>query len=261
MKIAIVSDEISFDFSTAVDIGTDWGIRAFEVRGLCSGRVPYVSERDIDNVLGVKEEFGIEISAISPGAFKVPVDSDEAERHLEDMLPRTYELAHRLGTRLVIAFGFHKPKGSREKYPSKVVDLLGEAAEGASREGIQLVLENEPGCWADTGKVAAEMVRKVGHPNLRLNWDPCNSLSSGGKPYPEEYEELKDMMVHLHIKDLKDGKYVAVGEGDVDWRGQLRALLRDGFGGYYTIETHYGPRVKASKTCWENLRRMLLEVI
>jgi len=259
MKVAIVSDEISSDFSTAVEIGTDWGIRAFEIRGLCSGRVPYVSERDIEGVLGVKEEFGIEISALSPGAFKVPVDSDEAERHLEDMLPRTYELAHRLGTNLVIVFGFHK--GSQGKYPSEVVDLLGRAAEGASREGIQLALENEPGCWADTGKVAAEMVRKVGHPNLRLNWDPCNSLSSGGKPYPEEYEELKDMMVHLHIKDLKGGKYVAVGEGDVDWRGQLRALLRDGFGGYYTIETHYGPKVKASKTCLENLRRMVLEAI
>jgi len=261
MKIAIVSDEISSDFSTAVEIGTDWGIRAFEIRGLCSGRVPYVSERDVESVLRVKEEFGIEISAISPGAFKVPVDSDEAERHLRDMLPRAYELAHKLETNLVIAFGFHRPEGSREKYPSKVVDLLGEAAEGASREGVLLALENEPGCWADTGKVAAEIVKKVGHPNLRLNWDPCNSLNSGGKPYPEEYEELKDMMVHLHIKDSREEGYVPVGEGDVDWRGQLGALLKDGFGGYYTLETHYGPKVKASKRCLENLRRILLEVI
>jgi len=261
MKIAIVSDEISSDFSTAVEIGTDWGIRAFEIRGLCSGRVPYVSQRDIERVLQVKEEFGIEISAISPGAFKVPVDSAEAERHLEDMLPRTYELARRLESGLVIIFGFHKPKGSQGKYPSRVVELLRKAAEDASREGILLALENEPGCWVDTGRAAAEIVKKIGHPKLRLNWDPCNSLSSGGNPYPEEYEELKDLMAHLHIKDLRDGRYVPAGEGDVDWRGQLGALIRDGFDGYYTIETHYGPKVKASKRCLENLRRMVLEVI
>jgi len=260
MKIAIVSDEISSDFSTAVEIGTDWGVRAFEIRGLCSGRVPYTSRRDIERVLEVKEEFGIEISALSPGAFKLPVDSEEVERHLEDMLPRTYDLAHRLGTDLVIVFGFHRPRGRMGSYPSKVLDMLGRAADSALKEGILLALENEPGCWADTGKLSAEIVKRVGHPNLRLNWDPCNSLNSGGKPYPEEYEEIKDIMVHLHIKDSREGRYVPVGEGDVNWRGQLRALLKDGFEGYYTLETHYGPKVKASRRCLENLRRILLEV-
>lgn len=160
MKIAIVSDEISSDFSTAVELGTDWGIRNFEIRGLYSGRIPYVSDSDVRQIFRVKEEFGIKISALSPGAFKVSVDSDEVKRQLNDMLPRAYELAHRLGTNLVIVFGFHRPEGSRrERCPSRVIDVLRQTAEEARREGIRLALENEPSCWADTGRTTTEIIR------------------------------------------------------------------------------------------------------
>ncbi len=63
MRLAVVSDEISPEFATAVELGTDWGIRSFEIRGLPSGRVPYISERDRREILRVKEEAGIEVEA------------------------------------------------------------------------------------------------------------------------------------------------------------------------------------------------------
>ncbi|MCD6168993.1 MAG: hypothetical protein J7J76_00325 [Candidatus Latescibacteria bacterium] len=54
--------------------------------------------------------------------------------------------------------------------------------------------------------------------------------------------------------------YLPVGEGDVDWQGQLGALLREGFDAHYSIETNHGPRVSASQACLESLRNMLLEI-
>jgi len=266
MKLAIVSDEISPEFLTAVELGTDWGIQNFEIRGLPSGRMPYISERDKREVFRTVKEYGIKISTLSPGAFKIPVDSPEVRSQIDEMLPRTYELAHELGADLVIVFGFLMPEGEKEEnYPQQVVDILGEVAEKAERENIRIALENEPSCWAGTGRTSARLVREVGQKNFGLNWDPCNSLNSGGKPYPEEYTDLKDLIFHLHIKDTKKGpegsRTVAIGEGDVNWQGQLEALYRNGYDGYYTVETHFGPRVKASRTCVENLKRLLLNVM
>jgi len=77
-------------------------------------------------------------------------------------------------------------------------------------------------------------------------------------------ERLKNLWcpsAHLHIKHVKRGLqlYLPVGEGDVDWRGQLGALFREGSDGYYSIGTNHGPRVSASQACRESLRNMLLE--
>ena len=265
MRLAIVSDEISRDFSTAVELGVEWGIRTFEIRGLRTGRIPEVAEWEIRDLSAVNEQFGITISALSPGVFKVPIAAAETAHQLRETLPKSYELAHRLGTDRVIIFGGRREEGVEQKAAlPRVVDLLRQAVEEAERAGIRLLLENEPICWADTGQAAAEIIRQVSHPHLRLNWDPGNSFHAGGRPYPDEYEGLKDLVGHLHINDKRrrEGRCetVALGEGEVDWRGQLAALRRDGFDGYYTVETHYGPRVMASRVCWENLRRMLLEI-
>jgi len=48
VKLAIVSDEISRDVNTAVELGLSWGIRAYEIRNLYNGRVPNVEELDIE---------------------------------------------------------------------------------------------------------------------------------------------------------------------------------------------------------------------
>ena len=56
---------------------------------------------------------------------------------------------------------------------------------------------------------------------------------------------------HVHLRDFKkgaDGKvdWCAVGEGEMDNLGQIRALLKDGYKGKFTLETHYkSPQGKA----------------
>ena len=176
-------------------------------------------------------------------------------------------------TNKIVIFGFGKPGADHlekvacdgSKYPRIVIDRLGEMAEKAESAGMMLYLENEAVCWADNGVHTAEIIRKVGSRNLMLNWDPCNARTCDATPYPDEYQKIKDLIGHLHIKDQKreDGKrqVVPVGEGDIDWRGQLRALREDGYDGYYVVETHFRPRVSGSKACCQALCRMLIEVL
>ena len=109
MKVSILSDEISTDFDTAVEVGLSWGMRNFEVRMAPSGRVPKVSPGDRKRFLTIKNQYGVNISSISPGFFKCPVDAPEVEKDMQEALPAAFAMARELGTDRVVIFGFGKP--------------------------------------------------------------------------------------------------------------------------------------------------------
>jgi sugar phosphate isomerase/epimerase len=50
---------------------------------------------------------------------------------------------------------------------------------------------------------------------------------------------------------------------DVDWRGQIAALIADGYRGWISLETHWtgpnGDKLEASTICGANLRRLIDE--
>jgi len=267
-RIAIISDEISQDFKTSVTLGLEWEISNFEIRGINSRRVPDISDNERTKTLQIIKEYGINITGITPGLFKIPLDDTKLNAHLNKHLYASFKFAHQVETDKIIVFGFIKPEGENSReYPHQVVDLLGRIAQKAKGEGITLALENEAGCWADTGEVTADIVSKVGAENLGINWDPCNAWLAGKrKPYPQGYEKVKRYINHLHIKDIvkkeQNGgfEFVNIGEGELNWKSQIESLIKDGFNGYYTVETHFGPKVETSKACIENLKKIISEV-
>jgi sugar phosphate isomerase/epimerase len=260
-KIAIATDEISRDLATALELGLSWGVRNFEIRGLGAGRVPDLTPAETDELLAATAAWGVNVSALSPGVFKIPLDDPRVESQITDTLPRTYDLAARLGAKIVIVFGFLMPQGAREAdYPRPLLDVFHRVAEEARAAGFTLTLENEPSCWIGTGATAARVMAELNHPNLRLNWDPANSAWAGGDPYPAEYEAVRPYVAHLHIKDIVRGdppRGVPLGEGEIDWAGQVDALRRDGYDGFWTVETHCAPKVKATHDSLQALCRLL----
>ena len=65
------------------------------------------------------------------------------------------------------------------------------------------------------------------------------------------------------MKDTRKGalvECVPVGEGLIDWRGQLRALLEDRLVEHVTIETQSLPLVEKSKRNVDVLRTILSEL-
>ena len=125
--------------------------------------------------------------------------------------------------------------------PDEVIDRLCEMADITSREGCRLILENEAVCWGATGLEAAEIIRQVGTDRLTMCWDPGNSARAGSAcPFPQEYEALKDLVTHVHVKnyDPESGNWSLAESGVVDWPGQFDALANDGFDGFVVVETH-----------------------
>ena len=264
IALGIVSDEVSPDFNEAVKYATSWGISIFEIRVLKSGRIPSVDPGELRDVKAVMKGQSLKISALSPGIFKFPISqAQKLEDELAGTLPRTLDLALEFGASLVIAFGFQREQGESPDNFRRAVDLMARAAEKVRQQGMTLVIENEPGFWCDSGANTAKLISTVNSDSLRANWDPCNGYGTTEKPFPDGYQAIKKFVANVHVKDTKEGaliRCVPVGEGAVDWKGQLEAIVRDQIVKHVTLETHCLPLVEKSKQNVETLNRYLADI-
>ena len=285
MIISIVTDELSGDPETAFELGLEWGIRHFELRGAYGERVPRLSAHARHRLVRAVREFGVEITALSPGLFKFPFPDREPARsnlgwmdagffaawqerkalladHLDRLLPETLELAAETGARSIISFSFSRGGAAGGEAPQGVAEALAAAAERAQAAGIDFLIETEEGHWADTGARSAALLRRVGTAHAGINWDPANALIDGDVPWPDGYAAIRPFVRNVHFKDARrfaDGSWTLLAEGDVDWQGQVRALAADGYRGPIAIEPHLSPAVASTRNALERLRRLIAE--
>ena len=283
MKVSIVTDEISADPETAIELGVEWGVHDFELRGFFTDRVPRLSAYQKQHLRDILEEHQARIVAIGPGLFKRTYPSERAARlplgwmeqgaytswaetkrmldiDLNELLPASLDYANELGAGLVLIFGFDRGGAAPGQPPEEMLNCLRAAAERAAGAGIQLVLENEDGFWADTGVRTGDLVRAVNHPALAVNWDPANAFSAGDEPFPEGYGHVRGLVRHVHFKDARrepDGSIQQAIEGDIDWAGQIRTLAADGYDGFISVETHMRPKVQSGRASLRRLRALL----
>lgn len=283
MKISIVTDEISADPETAVELGVEWGIHAFELRGFYTDRVPNLSAYQVERLGTILATHEARIIAISPGLFKIPYPlgrreeaslawldqglfqrwrslKDEVKYHHDELLPASLEFAKSLGVKLILTFGFHRGGCPPGPAPDEVLELLYSAAEQAAESSIQLAVEVEDEFWADTGQRTATMMEAINHSSLGVNWDPGNAFMAGDTPYPDGYQAVKSWVRHVHFKDAEidqHGQRRYALHGQIDWAGQVQALALDGYAGYVSVETHLRPKVKVARMELAMLRQLV----
>jgi sugar phosphate isomerase/epimerase len=279
----MITDEISADPESAIELGAEWGVHDFELRGYFLERVPLITPYQQQRLTEILERFPARIVAISPGIFKIPFPTATRDAfpvaaidrvmydhwfqlkkilddHLNELLPRSLDFANALNVPMVIIFGFERAGEIAEFPPEEVINVLMKTAEKAKSAGVQLALENEAGYWADSGARTAAILQAVNHPNLGANWDPGNAFFAGESPYPEGYEQIAKWVRHVHFKDAfrnSLGLASFAGEGQIDWSGQIQALNRDGYDGYFSIETHLSPKIAAAKFSLDRLKKLI----
>jgi sugar phosphate isomerase/epimerase len=245
LALGLVSDEVCPDFAEAVAFGLERGIELYEIRVVNSGRIPNIDPQEFEAIKATVKQTGIKVTALSPGIFKHEVHQTEALDHeLEVVLPKTIAMAKQLDCPMIIAFGFHQNEQAYDDQAAIGRSYMGRAADLCAEAGLTLTIENEPGFICDTGTRTAAFIQAINKPNLKANWDPCNSWGMEEEPFPDGYEVIKPYIGNVHIKDTALGglvKCVPVGEGKIDWDGQMKALVRDQVVRHATIETHCEP--------------------
>ena len=271
IQLGVTTDEIDDDLLTAVRFLKQYGLSWAEVRNIWG---PYHTEQPMEKIREARsifDEHGIRVSVADTGFFKVPLppDTPVGRQRLEEqwaLLSRSMERAKAFGTDRIRVFTFMLGPGesTSEQSYARIYELLGEAARRA--KGFRLAVENIGGGHVATGAQAGDLLKRVKDGNVGIAWDPNNAGQSGERAFPGGYRALDPARIfHVHLRDYKkqpDGKVVwtAVGQGEFDNLGQIRALRQDGYQGTYTLETHWrDPKGKLYST--ETSLQALLKVI
>lgn len=270
IKLGILSDEIDDDVLTAAKFIAQYNLKWAEIRNIWN---KYNTEQPIEKVRearGILDEHGIKVSVEGTGFFKIPLPSEtpEGQKKLDEqwaLLDRSLERAKVFGTGTLRIFTFMLARGEQpsDKSYARIYELTREAARRA--KGFRLAIENIGGGHVWSGAQAGELLKHVKDDNVGLTWDPNNAAESGEQSFPDGYRKIDPARIfHVHVRDFKhqDGKVVwtAVGAGEFDNLGHIRALLKDGYKGTFSLETHWrDPKGKMFST--ETSIKALLPII
>lgn len=281
-RLSVLSDEISGDFTVALDWLVAQGLKYVEVRMVDGKNVAALSDAEIDRAKAEIDKRGLKVSAIASPLFKCMLDpsrpvptgdtfgakEEPVEAHLAKV-PRAIEVAKKLGTDKIRIFSFWREKDPAAHF-DEIAGHLKKAAEMAAKEGVFLLLENETACNGGYAAEVADLARRVGNPKgLRVLWDPGNETYGGKSPYPEGYAHVKGTFEHVHLKDAvvdPDGtpRCLPIGEGRAPLGPQIAALEKDGYRGLYTLETRYTPEggtaMQGTERTLAGLKKLLADI-
>ena len=278
--IAAITDEFSPDLATAAQSMREVGMTAAELRMVFGKNIIDLTDEELDRAQEIVADQGLKIISIASPLLKcvLPNAPDIDSRFQQDIFAskhtfedqprlsdRAFEIARRTGARIVRVFSYWRTV-EPEKCFDRIVAALGALAEKAAKHDLIIGLENEHACNIATGAETASVLKAISHPNLKVVWDPCNALVSGENPFPEGYRRMAaDRIVHVHAKDCfvtnHTPTFGALGECGIDWKGQIRALVNDGYKGYISLETHWpgpgGDKHAGSVICGRNLKALV----
>ncbi len=258
-KLGVITDEISQDFEHALQWTKGYGLGWVELRFIGNKYVTEFAPDDVKRAKDLLAKHDLKVSVLDSAYFKTllpgtqskfaegkpdPLQSGDFSQQ-NALLERAIARAKDFGADKVRIFAFLRVADPKTVF-DRVAKELQRTAATAQREGIRLVLENEFSCNVATGEESAAMLKAVKSPALGLNWDPGNAYDAGEIPYPNGYEALdKKRIWHMHLKDAAPGakpgesQWMPIGSGKIDFVGQFRALVKDGYDGTMSLETHY----------------------
>jgi sugar phosphate isomerase/epimerase len=287
-EFGVIPDEISQDLEEAFGVARELGMSYVEPHTLWDKPVVELSEAEVGRVKNLLDAYGLRVHLVCGMLFRplslADVELATMERHprfREHMgfLERFIELAKAWNAPYIRTFGFTRDVGGGNPSPrsadgggiaeetlAKIGKGLRLACERAAGEGLSLALENARSLYANTGGNMGRVLEAVGHPALKIIWDPANAFVAGEDP-ARGFEAVRGRIVDVHCKDAvvvdeASGltAWARIGEGGTDWERQL-ALVADEPVGTLTIETHWHPagqsRADNTRQTFSSLRELL----
>ena len=250
-KLGVIGDEVSQDFATVVNFVKEFNLHSIEIRSVWDKLPHELTEADINEMKRLLDGTDIEIIGVASPFFKCDMDNTAERKEHLDILKGCIRTAKAFDTSLIRTFVFWDTGETEERW-DEVIASYDEPRRMIDGEGIILGMENESTTSLRTAKLTAEFIEQIDSPNIRGIWDPANEAhAKGGEtPYPDAYNRMKPTMIHAHLKDAGaspdtgEMESVPVGEGVIDWPGQLQAFIDDGYEGHLCLETHWRPSLK-----------------
>jgi hypothetical protein len=219
--LSALADEAAFhvtaveQFSALAALGLEYySLRHIDV-GKGVKNVMQLTLGEIQKLRHLEDEYGLNVASIAAPIGKVKlVDKPDGtknayvpfKQYLAKDVAKACELAHAFETKLIRGFSFYPPKNAApEAHLEQAVDQIGRIAEACHRSDLTFGLEVEANLVGRTGKLLAEIHRRVNHPGLVLVFDAANLLCQGYSTAEvwKEWEAMKPGLGWVHVKDYR----------------------------------------------------------
>lgn len=168
-----------------------------------------------------------------------PTDASTHDRFLK-RVSEVIEFARQAGcSRAIVCSGDHNPAVARDTERRALEDALGKAAAVAAARDFVLLLEplnvhvDHAGYFLDSSGEAAELVRAVGSPHLRLLYDIYHMQVMEGNLLAH-IESYMDVIGHFHSAGVP-GRAEHFN-GELDYPAILDRIEKMGYSGYFGLE-------------------------
>ena len=174
---------------------------------------------------------------------------------------RCIDLAGDLGCPRLRVFGGQLPAGvSREQGIELLAGALGQVAAQAQARGVTVCIETHDD-WSHPAHLA-EVMRRVNHPAIAINWDIMHPIRQGQISMDEAFAIVRPWIRHVHFHDgsasLDKLELLPIGTGDIDHGRAVQLLQEMAYPGYLSgewiawepFETHL-PRELAAMKAFE----------
>jgi sugar phosphate isomerase/epimerase len=265
MKLGVITDGISREFEHALNVMSEFELAYAELQFVWDSEVGDHSPEQIQKIKTLADQNNIMVSCISRHNFAglsvmdIEPGDDIFQAHI-DGLRRCIDMAKTLGTDLVrilsgrkemILFGHNGAEvwnvstGAWDRF----LKLMEKPVQIAEEENITLVVETGNNSMITSGFLSKKLIDDLGSKHLKILWDIPNTLYCADIPYPDAYEQIKDHIGHIHIKDANINIPHAtlgicpLGEGDAApyLEDISNALKRDNYQGIISYESVYRP--------------------
>jgi sugar phosphate isomerase/epimerase len=264
-QLGVITNGISRDLEHACRVLTAAGLRQAELQFVWDKEVGDQDAGEMERIKDIKRRYGVSIPCISRHVFAgLPVmqtsPGDEQHRRHLDGLKRCMQMAKALDCRLVRVMSFRKEmiifgfNGAEQWMATdgswgRLLKLFEEPVRLAEEEGLTLVVETGNNGMVNSGALGRKLIDDLGTRHLKILWDIPNTLYSAEIPFPNAYEEIRDYIGHIHIKDCRVDipratvRFCPLGQGDVApyLDGVFGALERDDYRGVVSYESVYRP--------------------
>lgn len=234
------SDEIAEDVDTQFKVLNKFGIKYFEPRGIDGKNISELNDEELTELKTKMNKYEIKVSSVGSPIGKVYLEEEFAP-HFE-LFKRVVYIAKELGTKYIRIFSFfHYGTKWTDDERTEVLSRLKKMIAYAEQNDVILLHENEKDIYGDVSERCQDLMKELYCDNFKAVFDPANFVQTGTDTI-KAYEQMKDYIAYMHIKDAKkkDGSVMPAGMGDGNVGEILKRLFDNGYQGFLSLEPHLG---------------------
>lgn len=216
---------------------------------------PLSTDSGIEKIKNLSAKFGIQVLSVCADYFMektlLRASADEIEERQKNLQWLMYRCQLLGMNRLILPF-VDTSRIDTEPELDSICKLLDDTLAIAQVTGIQIHLETSL-----TPERFANLLSRLPHPMLKVNYDSGNSSSLGYHPR-DEFAAYGSRVGSVHIKDrILGGSTVPLGKGNADFPALFECLKNVGYSGDFTLQVARG--IPGDEVSWAQSNRAFLQ--